>query len=294
MGLGPRGVGFDDPCAPFESSSCSRLRRRGTAGVVAASIGAKADRALAGTAAVNADGGSVTAAAGRWVDLGGGPRNAASVSTPASSSPRTKASRVSLLGSCTGRVTLTMRMVNGAGGCLFAPAFSSLVSPPPPIAFVPPVCPTYLNRLRCTTSTLGSLTIFRVSTACVPSHPPFSHLRSNASGAKNPVNNAARSVDVPPSSGSSTERWRNVSWRVHSSPHASHVNVAATAVVKFLRVGHKVLCSGTILSMFLDVSGPGILFSTSRPRSYAAVTSSSRASRHSHRNSCASCCWLPT
>jgi hypothetical protein len=52
VGLGPRGVGFDDPCAPFESSSCSRLRRRGTAGVVAASIGAKADRALAGTAAV--------------------------------------------------------------------------------------------------------------------------------------------------------------------------------------------------------------------------------------------------
>ena len=200
------------------------------------------------------------------------------------------------MGSFTGRVALTIRIANGAGagaGSARVGAFSSRAfsSPPPQsraAAFVPPVVRTYLNRLRCTTSTLGSLTMRRTSVADVPSHPSLSHLRSSVSGVKNPSSKDASSTSADPSapelSGSSTERCRKVSCRTHASPHDSHVNVAATAVVKFRRVGHRVLCSGTTLFR----SG-----AASRPSAYAAVTSSSNASRHSHINSCASCCRLP-
>mmetsp|Transcript_8174 Transcript_8174/g.36995 ORF Transcript_8174/g.36995 Transcript_8174/m.36995 type:complete len:234 (-) Transcript_8174:877-1578(-) len=232
----------------------------------------------------------MTSSATGWFDRGGGPRRAEA------SSP-TNGSRVSFVGSFTGRVTLTIRIANGAGagagsarvGAFPSPsrAFSSS-SPARAAALVPPVVRTYLNRLRCTTSTLGSLTMRRTSVADAPSHPSLSHLRSSVSGAKNPSSNDASSTSADPSapelSGSSTERCRKVSCRTHASPHDSHVNVAATAVVKFLRVGHRVLCSGTTLF------GSG---ASSRPSAYAAVTSSSNASRHSHKNSCASCCRLP-
>ena len=105
------GSGFDDPCAPLESSSWrSRFRfeaRRGTAGVVVlSSFSSKPfcwsvfDRALpAGTTAVVSSAGAestgrTTSAATGWFDRGGGPRRAEA------SSP-TNGSRVSLVGSFT-------------------------------------------------------------------------------------------------------------------------------------------------------------------------------------------------
>ena len=134
-----------------------------------------------------------------------------------------------------------------------------------------------LNRLRCTTSTLGSLTMRRTCVADVQLHPSFSQFFSTVSGVKNPRSNDASStcLPLPELSGNATEMSWKVSLRTHLAPHSSHVDVLTTSVVKFVRVGHKVLCRGTILW-------------------YAAVTSSSRVCRKSRRNSCASCCWLPT
>ena len=112
------------------------------------------------------------------------------------------------------------------------------------------------------------------------SHPPFSHLRLQRLGREEPGQQRGEIAWTFPRPRGARRRGGGTSRGACTRPRTPRTSTSRpTAVVKFLRVGHKVLCRGTILSMFLDVSGPGILFSTSRPRSYAAVTSSSRASR---------------
>ena len=237
-----------------------------------------------------ADGRTTSAATG-WFDRGGGPAQGRGVLPDErfEGEPRGKLHRTRHLDH-----SYRERRRGGGGlrlrrGVSF-PSRRAFSSSPPPraAAVVPPVVRTYLNRLRCTTSTLGSLTMRRTSVADVPSHPSLSHLRSSVSGVKNPSSNDASSPSADPSgaelSGSSDGE----------VPEGLVPHARVPARLARQRRGDR---SGEVPARGAQgcvQRHHALRFGSLEPTvRVAAVTSSSNASRHSHKNSCASCCRLP-